>query len=105
LNISIAADFCILIALIIVHKLTNIQCNRLTLIGVLDTNVDNQTFWKLIEPVHAQTRVFCRKLAGNKDDGDVILMDSNDLNIQILEDSNISKLKIIIDKNDEDNEL
>lgn len=39
-------------------------------------NVDNQIFWKLIEPVHAKAEAFCRKLAGNKDEGDDLYQDS-----------------------------
>jgi len=27
-------------------------------------------FWKLLEPIHPQTESFCRKLAGNREDGD-----------------------------------
>jgi len=39
-------------------------------------NVDNQIFWMLIEPVHAKAEAFCRKLAGNKDDGDDLYQES-----------------------------
>jgi RNA polymerase sigma-70 factor (ECF subfamily) len=33
-------------------------------------NMDNELFWKLLEPIHPKAESFCRKLAGNRDDGD-----------------------------------
>jgi len=32
--------------------------------------VDTEQFWKLLEPIHPQAGNFCRRLAGNDDDGD-----------------------------------
>jgi len=32
--------------------------------------VNNELFWKLLEPVHPKAEAFCRRLAGNRDDGD-----------------------------------
>lgn len=32
--------------------------------------MDKELFWKLLEPVHPKAEAFCRKLAGNRDDGD-----------------------------------
>ncbi len=31
---------------------------------------DSETFWKLLEPLHPKAESFCRRLAGNRDDGD-----------------------------------
>jgi RNA polymerase sigma-70 factor (ECF subfamily) len=33
-------------------------------------------FWNLLEPEHLKVRAFCRKLAGNRDDGDDLYQDS-----------------------------
>ena len=33
-------------------------------------------FWKLTEPEHLRARAFCRKLAGNRDDGDDLYQDA-----------------------------
>jgi len=33
-------------------------------------NKDSERFWKLLEPHHPQAESFCRKLCGNRDDGD-----------------------------------
>jgi len=33
-------------------------------------NMDNELFWKLLEPIHPKAESFCRKLTGNRDDGD-----------------------------------
>jgi RNA polymerase sigma-70 factor (ECF subfamily) len=33
-------------------------------------------FWTLVEPEHPRLRAFCRKLTGNRDDGDDLLQDS-----------------------------
>jgi len=32
--------------------------------------MDNELFWKLLEPIHPKAERFCRKLLGNRDDGD-----------------------------------
>nr|MBN2276774.1 RNA polymerase sigma factor [candidate division Zixibacteria bacterium] len=32
--------------------------------------MDRQQFWKLLEPIHPAAEAFCRKLTGNRDDGD-----------------------------------
>jgi RNA polymerase sigma-70 factor, ECF subfamily len=37
---------------------------------VLELDMDNELFWKLLEPVHPTAAAFCRKLAGNRDEGD-----------------------------------
>lgn len=39
-------------------------------------NDDNNLFWELIEPEHRKARAFCRKLMGNRDDGDDLYQDS-----------------------------
>ena len=31
---------------------------------------DSEKFWKLLEPIHPKAESFCRRLAGNRDDGD-----------------------------------
>jgi RNA polymerase sigma-70 factor (ECF subfamily) len=36
----------------------------------------NDLFWKLVEPEHLKARAFCRKLAGNRDEGDDLYQDS-----------------------------
>lgn len=33
-------------------------------------NMDNELFWKLLEPIHPKAENFCRKLTGDRDDGD-----------------------------------
>jgi len=33
-------------------------------------------FWKLVEPEHLKARAYCRKLMGNRDDGDDLYQDS-----------------------------
>nr|NIP43084.1 RNA polymerase sigma factor [candidate division Zixibacteria bacterium]NIR65262.1 RNA polymerase sigma factor [candidate division Zixibacteria bacterium]NIS14924.1 RNA polymerase sigma factor [candidate division Zixibacteria bacterium]NIS47006.1 RNA polymerase sigma factor [candidate division Zixibacteria bacterium]NIT51443.1 RNA polymerase sigma factor [candidate division Zixibacteria bacterium] len=35
----------------------------------------NDLFWKLVEPEHLKARAFCRKLAGNRDEGDDLYQD------------------------------
>lgn len=37
---------------------------------------DKDLFWKLIEPEHFKARAFCRKLTGNRDDGDDLYQDA-----------------------------
>lgn len=32
--------------------------------------INSDQFWKLLKPIHPQAENFCRKLAGNRDDGD-----------------------------------
>jgi len=32
--------------------------------------MDNEQFWKLLEPVHPMAAAFCQKLAGDRDEGD-----------------------------------
>lgn len=32
--------------------------------------ISSDQFWKLLEPIHPQAENFCRKLAGNREDGD-----------------------------------
>lgn len=39
-------------------------------------NVKNNKFWQLLKPVHPQAEAFCRKLAGNRDDGDDLYQDA-----------------------------
>lgn len=38
--------------------------------------MNNDRFWTLLEPVHGQAEGFCRRLAGNRDDGDDLYQDS-----------------------------
>ncbi|SYZ74347.1 putative RNA polymerase, sigma-24 subunit, ECF subfamily [Candidatus Zixiibacteriota bacterium] len=38
--------------------------------------VDCDKFWKLLEPVHSKAENFCRRLAGNRDDGDDLYLES-----------------------------
>jgi len=38
--------------------------------------MNSDLFWKLIEPEHIRARSFCRKLTGNRDDGDDLYQDS-----------------------------
>ncbi len=33
-------------------------------------NMDNELFWKLLEPIHPKAESFCRTLTGNRDNGD-----------------------------------
>ena len=42
----------------------------------LSMNVKNEKFWQLLKPVHPQAEAFCRKLAGNRDDGDDLYQDA-----------------------------
>jgi RNA polymerase sigma-70 factor, ECF subfamily len=37
---------------------------------------NSDLFWKLTEPEHLRVRAFCRKLMGNRDDGDDLYQDS-----------------------------
>lgn len=37
---------------------------------------DRDLFWKLVEPEHLKARAYCRKLMGNRDDGDDLYQDS-----------------------------
>lgn len=37
--------------------------------------MDRELFWKLLEPHHPKAEAFCRKLAGDKDDGDDLYQD------------------------------
>lgn len=39
-------------------------------------NSDRDLFWKLIEPEHLRAKAFCRKLMGDRDDGDDLYQDS-----------------------------
>ena len=39
-------------------------------------NRSRDLFWKLTEPEHLQARAFCRKLMGNRDDGDDLYQDA-----------------------------
>jgi len=39
-------------------------------------NMDRQRFWSLLEPIHPKAESFCRKLTGNKDDGDDLYQSS-----------------------------
>jgi RNA polymerase sigma-70 factor (ECF subfamily) len=38
--------------------------------------MDNERFWKLLEPVHRRAAAFCRRLAGSADDGDDLYQDT-----------------------------
>jgi RNA polymerase sigma-70 factor (ECF subfamily) len=38
--------------------------------------MNNDRFWTLLEPIHGQAEGFCRRLAGNRDDGDDLYQDS-----------------------------
>jgi len=38
--------------------------------------MDRQKFWKLLEPVHPGAEAFCRRLAGNREDGDDLYQES-----------------------------
>jgi RNA polymerase sigma-70 factor (ECF subfamily) len=38
--------------------------------------MDNELFWKLLEPVHPMAAAFCQKLAGDRDEGDDLYQDS-----------------------------
>ena len=38
--------------------------------------MNNERFWKLLEPEHAAAQRFCRRLAGNDDDGNDLYQDS-----------------------------
>jgi len=38
--------------------------------------MDNEPFWKLLEPEHPKAEAFCRKLAGDLDEGDDLYQDS-----------------------------
>lgn len=40
----------------------------------MDRNRD--LFWKLVEPEHVRARAYCRKLTGNREDGDDLYQDS-----------------------------
>lgn len=49
----------------------NIPGNLLAPGGVLVvTAMNDDQFWRLLEPEHPRAEAFCRKLAGNRDDGD-----------------------------------
>jgi RNA polymerase sigma-70 factor (ECF subfamily) len=37
---------------------------------------DSEKFWKLLEPIHGKVECFCRRLAGNRDDGDDLYQES-----------------------------
>ena len=37
--------------------------------------MEHERFWKLLEPEHAKAQRFCRRLAGNDDDGDDLYQD------------------------------
>ena len=50
--------------------------NRLSFKIVLRANMDKERFWTLLEPVHAKAEAFCRRLAGNRDDGDDLYQES-----------------------------
>jgi RNA polymerase sigma-70 factor, ECF subfamily len=39
-------------------------------------DMDNEQFWKLLEPVHLSAAAFCRKLAGDRDEGDDLYQDA-----------------------------
>ncbi len=39
-------------------------------------NMDTETFWKLLEPVHPMAAAFCHKLAGDRDEGHDLYQDS-----------------------------
>lgn len=38
--------------------------------------MDNELFWKLLEPEHPKAEAFCRKLTGNREEGDDLYQDS-----------------------------
>jgi RNA polymerase sigma-70 factor (ECF subfamily) len=38
--------------------------------------MDNELFWKLLEPVHPMAAAFCQKLAGNRDEGNDLYQDA-----------------------------
>jgi RNA polymerase sigma-70 factor (ECF subfamily) len=38
--------------------------------------MDNELFWKLLEPVHPKAEAFCRKLCADRDDGDDLYQES-----------------------------
>jgi RNA polymerase sigma factor (sigma-70 family) len=38
--------------------------------------MDNEQFWKLLKPIHAEAEAYCRRLAGNRDDGDDLYQES-----------------------------
>lgn len=37
---------------------------------------NRELFWRLVEPEHSRIRAFCRKLTGNRDDGDDLYQDA-----------------------------
>ena len=39
-------------------------------------DVKSDEFWRLVEPEHLKARAFCRKLAGNREDGDDLYQES-----------------------------
>lgn len=39
-------------------------------------NRNRNLFWDLVEPEHIRTRAYCRRLTGNRDDGDDLYQDS-----------------------------
>ncbi len=39
-------------------------------------NSDRDLFWKLVEPEHLRARAFCRKLTGDRDNGDDLYQDA-----------------------------
>lgn len=38
--------------------------------------MDNELFWKLLEPVHPMAAAFCQKLAGDRDEGNDLYQDA-----------------------------
>lgn len=38
--------------------------------------MNNDRFWTLLEPIHGQAEGFCRRLTGNRDDGDDLYQDA-----------------------------
>ena len=47
-----------------------------SLVSLTQMNIEAERFWELIEPEHQKARAFCRKLMGNRDDGDDLYQDS-----------------------------
>lgn len=45
-------------------------------VSLAQMNIEAERFWELIEPEHQKARAFCRKLMGNREDGDDLYQDS-----------------------------
>jgi RNA polymerase sigma factor (sigma-70 family) len=58
-------------------KLIKLKCNQTARPNVLNTvDTKRDLFWSLLEAEHAKAESFCRRLAGNKPDGDDLYQDS-----------------------------